>query len=120
MKLSLKSKLSVIIPALPTLNLEENSNSKKECTHIIDEIYLSGYQFSLDLEFLKKNKFTHIINCAADSNRYKPYYYEINNKSKLSLVAENNFKYNLNNFSKEVNYNNNKNDNSNASNTLCF
>lgn len=53
MKLSLKSKLSVIIPALPTINLE-NSNSKKECTHIIDEIYLSGYQFSLDLESKEK------------------------------------------------------------------
>ncbi len=79
MKTSLK--LSIKIPKqdksiLSKPNIQPEIKSTKECTHIIDGIYLSGYEVSLDHEFLKQNKFTHIINCASNSRRYKPYYYE--------------------------------------------
>jgi len=76
---SLALKLSVKIPSnkieIEQDLLEERNKSKNECTHIVDNIYLSGYRFSLDYEFLKKNEFTHIINCAAGSKRFNSVVY---------------------------------------------
>ena len=75
---ALTLKLSIKIPAatpVDSLILSDRSLSKKQSSLIIDNIYLSGYHFAQDYDFLKKNKFTHIINCAAGSQRFHPYLY---------------------------------------------
>lgn len=56
--------------------LSEKSQSKKECTHILNDIFLSGYKYSLDYDYLIENNFTHIINCAAGSKRFTSIYYD--------------------------------------------
>lgn len=71
----MKSKLSLNIKVTKNIKSEYEDTSiilksKSECSHIINDIYLSGYQTSLDYEYLKNNKFTHIVNCAANSNRF--------------------------------------------------
>src|SRR5690606_20043048 len=52
------------------------------------EIYLSGYQIGNDYEFLKKNNFTHIINCAASSKNFTPVFYEDFNYLLLDIKDE--------------------------------
>ena len=75
---TLSLKLSLKIPTSPvdSFILSDRSLSKNECSFIIDDIYISGYQYSLNYDYLKQNKFTHIINCAAGSRRFKPTFYE--------------------------------------------
>jgi protein-tyrosine phosphatase len=76
---AIKSKLSlsVKIPVgLEHKDFYENSLRQSECSLISNEIYVSGYKYSIDYEFLKANKFTHIINCAGDSKRFKPRIYD--------------------------------------------
>jgi len=85
-KLKSKFSLKVKIPEneskkFPLSSVNSNNN---EINHIIDNIYISGYRFSIDYLFLMKNNFTHIINCAGGSksftslhfNEFK--YYKIN------------------------------------------
>jgi hypothetical protein len=78
---TMKAKLALNIK-IPNNSVTEearipNINSvKAECHHIIDEIYLSGYQVGNDYEFLRKNNFTHIINCASSSKSFTPVFYE--------------------------------------------
>ena len=72
-KLSLKVKIpSRAIPA-PSSPASRHLN---ECTHITDNIYISGYKTSIDYSFLKSNNFTHIINCAGGSQTFNPIYFE--------------------------------------------
>jgi atypical dual specificity phosphatase len=52
------------------------TNSSKECTFIIDNIYISDYRKSLDYQFLIQNKFTHIINCAGGSEKFNPIFFK--------------------------------------------
>jgi predicted protein tyrosine phosphatase len=80
---AISSKLRIKIPLTNDLSMsskllsDDKNLSKNECSHIIDNIYLSGCNFSLDYDFLVKNKFTHIVNCAAGSQRFKsPFYCE--------------------------------------------
>ncbi len=56
---------------LETLD-EPMKNHKLECSHIFDNFYISGYNVSLNKELLIKENFTHIINCAAGSQNFKP------------------------------------------------
>ena len=56
-------------------NLDEPmpmKNHKLECSHIFDNFYISGYNVSLNKELLLKENFTHIVNCAAGSQNFKP------------------------------------------------
>jgi serine/threonine/tyrosine-interacting protein len=77
---SLSLRLSVKIPPVSKVSEcpthVETTKAKNECSHILNDIYLSGYQYSHDYEYLKKNGFTHIINCAAGSKRFKSYFYD--------------------------------------------
>jgi hypothetical protein len=77
---AIKSKLSlsVKIPIGPVDHIDKfaNPSRKSECSLISNEIYVSGYQYSMDYEFLKGNKFTHIINCAGGSKRFTTRKYE--------------------------------------------
>lgn len=72
---NLKTKLSLKVK-IPTANKnrndfsQENQQGKKVCNHIIDNIYLSGYFIASDIDYLKKNKFTHLINCAYTSKSF--------------------------------------------------
>lgn len=50
--------------------------SKMECSKIMDNIYLSGSNISLNQEFLIKGNFTHILNCAAGSKSFKTQIFE--------------------------------------------
>ena len=68
-KLSLKIKLPFEKENILT-NHEELKCSKKDCHHIIDNIYLSGYYIASDYDYLKKNDFTHLINCAFSSRNF--------------------------------------------------
>ena len=52
------------------------SVSSTDCSHIIDNIYISGYRASLDYAFLIGNNFTHIINCAGGSKTFFPLYFK--------------------------------------------
>jgi protein-tyrosine phosphatase len=52
-------------------NQKETINYKNECSEILTNVYISGYKFSCDYEYLTKNKFTSIINCAGNSKSFK-------------------------------------------------
>ena len=57
--------------------IESQENLKKdEITEIINNVYVSGYKFSLDKEFLERNCFTHILTCSGASKRYTPIYHD--------------------------------------------
>ena len=74
-KLSLKVKIPITSAAEYLENRKINSE-KSECSLISNEIYISCFQFSVDYDFLKKNKFTHIINCAGGSKRFRTQVYD--------------------------------------------
>ena len=62
---NLKSKLSLKVE-IPKCKIEKSQSLSctvpmSDCTHIIDNIYISGFTLSLDYSFLTSNKFTHII-----------------------------------------------------------
>ncbi len=46
------------------------TQQKSECNLIFENIYLSGCNIASDLEFLSKNSFTHVINCAKSSRNF--------------------------------------------------
>ena len=77
-KLKNKLNLKVAIPK----RIEEKqislscSVTSTDCSHIIDNIYISGYRASLDYAFLIGNNFTHIINCAGGSKTFFPLYFK--------------------------------------------
>ena len=77
-KLKNKLNLKVAIPK----RIEEKQISLScsvtsiDCSHIIDDIYISGYRASLDYAFLIGNNFTHIINCAGGSKTFFPLYFK--------------------------------------------
>jgi protein-tyrosine phosphatase len=76
---NLKTKLSIKIPTgsfSEDLKVRNVNSVKADANHIINEIYLSGYQKGSDYEFLKKNNITHIINCAATSKNFTPVIYD--------------------------------------------
>jgi hypothetical protein len=82
----LNSKLKVDLSSCKVM--KEVEISKKECNLITDEIYLSCYRYSLDYEYLKKHKFTHIINCAAGSKRFQSSLYQDFNYLMVNLKDE--------------------------------
>ena len=73
---NLKSKLSLKVKIPININEKPQSLSCTapitDCSHIIDNIYISGYRSSIDYVFLIQNKFTHIINCAYGSKSFTP------------------------------------------------
>lgn len=71
-KLDSKLKVNVSI----CKDIKDEILLQKECSLITDEIYLSCYRYSLDYEYLKREKFTHIINCAAGSKRCRAELYQ--------------------------------------------
>ena len=77
---NLKSKLSLKVK-IPKCKIEKSQSLSctvpiSDCTHIIDNIYISGLTLSLDYSFLTSNKFTHIINCAGGSQNFYPLYFK--------------------------------------------
>ena len=50
--------------------------SSIDCSHIIENIYISGFRPTLDYSFLISNNFTHIINCAGGSKTFFPLYFK--------------------------------------------
>lgn len=81
----MKTKLGLNIKIPKVIDIQDNQEVnfisptkiiKNQCTNIIDDIYVSGYQYSLDYEFLNKNNFTHIINCAVRSKRFTSGFFE--------------------------------------------
>ncbi len=77
---SLKKKLSLKISIPKTIQEKPISRScnvsSTDCSHIIDNIYISGYKQSIDHSFLIGNNFTHIINCAGGSQNFCPLYFK--------------------------------------------
>jgi len=70
-----KLALNIKIPATKEAILSsctelKESHKRLECNHIFENIYLSGYNSASDLDFITKNKFTHIINCAKSSKSF--------------------------------------------------
>jgi hypothetical protein len=53
------------------LEKEIENKSKSECSQISENIFISGYQVALDYEYLYKNNFTHILNCATGSKTFQ-------------------------------------------------
>lgn len=76
--LKTKLSLSIKIPTVKETNnllvkdfqIKENITQKSECNLIYENIYLSGHNSASDFEFLTKNKFTHIVNCAKSSRNF--------------------------------------------------
>ena len=66
------------------------SVSSTDCSHIIDNIYISGYRASLDYAFLIGNNFTHIINCAGGSKTFFPLYFKEFQYLKIDLRDDGN------------------------------
>lgn len=52
---------------IPKLQLISTIYSTKECSLIREQIYISDYTKTNNYSFLKRNNFTHIINCAGNS-----------------------------------------------------
>ena len=75
LRTKLNLKLSIPISQSPTSPITI-SNYHSECSHIIDNIYLSGYQPTLDEPFLHSKHITHIINCAGGSKTFTPLFFE--------------------------------------------
>lgn len=67
-------------------NEKKAIQKKSECNLIYENIYLSGYNCGSDLDFLTKNSFTHIINCAKASRNFTAKNFE--NFSYLNLNLE--------------------------------
>lgn len=84
---ALTLKLSIKIPSTPSdsLLITDNCQNKIDCSPIIDNIYLSGYQQAQDHEYLIKNKFTHIVNCAAGSKRFNSFFFPDIKYSQIQL-----------------------------------
>jgi len=89
-KLSLSIKIPTVQEANNMLIIEKQSKDnimqKSECNLVYENIYLSGYNSANDLEFLSKNKFTHIVNCAKSSKSFTQETFE--NIEYLNLTIE--------------------------------
>ena len=91
---NLKSKLSLKVKIPININEKHQSLSCTapitDCSHIIDNIYISGYRSSIDYVFLIQNKFTHIINCAGGSQTFSPLYFKEFQYLKIDLRDDGN------------------------------
>ena len=67
-KLKSKLNLKIQIPLNKDEECKNIEDNKKSITEIIDNIYISGYLIAEDINYLLKNKFTHIINCSHGSS----------------------------------------------------
>ena len=77
LKAKLSLKVSIPSSQLPPLcPPKPNHPPQIDCTHIIDNIYISNYKTSTDYNFLKQNKFSYIINCAGGSSTFTPVLFE--------------------------------------------
>jgi hypothetical protein len=75
--LKVNIKLAAQIPYENFKKQEEDfKKAKLECSQILDNIYISGYNVSLDYEYLIKNNFTNILNCAVGSKSFKSQIFE--------------------------------------------
>ena len=91
---SLKKKLSLKVSIPKTIQEKPISLScnipSTDCSHIIDNIYISGYKQSIDYSFLIGNNFTHIINCAGGSQIFSPLYFKEFQYLKIDLRDDGN------------------------------
>jgi hypothetical protein len=70
LKINTKVNIKLDLPIFETFHLNEFQQSKAECHHILDNIYISGYRWAQDEDFLTSNNFTHILNCAVGSRNF--------------------------------------------------
>lgn len=76
LKAKLSLKISIPSPQLlPSSPPIPNHQPQIDCTHIIDNIYISNYKTSTNYNFLKQNNFSYIINCAGGSSTFTPVLY---------------------------------------------
>ena len=76
---TMKSKLTlkIQIPSQCNSSLQKDkSQSEIDCTHIIDNIYISNYKTSTNYNYLKNNNFSYIINCAGGCQNFTPVIFE--------------------------------------------
>ena len=72
-----KLKLQINIPSKTTPPFQTTLKQfHSECSHIIDNIYLSGHKPTLDEPFLTSQGITHIINCAGGSKTFTPIFFK--------------------------------------------
>ena len=57
-------------------NIDIETNIKSECSEIFSNLFVSGYKYSCDYDFLLKNNFTNILNCAGGSKNFKQQKYD--------------------------------------------
>ena len=67
LKLNIRLAQSIPVELIQT----PKDKTRSECSDICKNIYLSGFNFSVDENFLRQNKFTHIINCAIGSKNFQ-------------------------------------------------
>lgn len=89
-RINLKLKIPKINPTkesdLKTSN-EEKNIPRNSVSKITDNIYISGYLIGKDIPYLKKNNFTHVINCCSGSSLLEQ------NIDLSNIYKENNIKY---------------------------
>jgi hypothetical protein len=72
--LKINTKLASLVPCE---KIEDSvKKGKLECSQISENIFISGYNVSLDLDYLLKENFTHILNCAYGSKNFKSQIYD--------------------------------------------
>ena len=86
-KFSLKVKIPINEPTKYPLSAVVPNN---EISHIIDNVYISGYKSSINYSFLIQNNFTHIINCAGGSKSFIPLQFDDFKYFKINLKDDGN------------------------------
>lgn len=75
MKNRLTLKIQIPLQSNPSPQ-QGKSQNEIDCTHIIDNIYISNYKTSTNYNYLKNNNFSYIINCAGGSQNFTPVIFE--------------------------------------------
>jgi serine/threonine/tyrosine-interacting protein len=76
LKLNIKLTSNIPCESQSLKNSDDSKLKKMECNEILENIYLSGSQSACNYEFLLKQNFTHIVNCATGSKSFKSEYFE--------------------------------------------
>ena len=88
-RINLKLKIPKINPTIESdlkTSKDEKNIPRNSVSKITENIYISGYLIGKDIPYLKKNNFTHVINCCSGSSLEQ-------NKDLSNIYQENNIKY---------------------------
>ena len=95
-RINLKLKIPKNKPTLESDIKNINDISKiprNSISKITENIYISGYLIGRDIPYLKKNKFTHVINCSQGSSLSNSTQEVDKNRDLSKIYSENNIKY---------------------------